>query len=177
MEPSGGSDASGVLAGLRAPLHRVLDEYIDARAELDSIIDTLRAALGDSLAQDERDIPESHAPGTPAERDNRAMRIEVRGGDIARIIDFQERLALVADVSRVSVVGLDNGRATLIVELGEPEDPTVVCMGCGKTLVAGGRHQSHGLCDSCATAFKSQRRVVHTELAGITIEEAARRFG
>ncbi len=171
MTPSGGSDAARVLAGLRAPLANVLAEYLAARAELDRIIDALSAALGEPAA-----LPDDHEPAPAASPADRAMRIEVRGGDIAHIIDFQERLALVADVSRVSVVGLDHGRATLIVELGEPDDPTVICIGCGKTLVAGGRHQSHGLCDPCASAFKAQRRVSHQPPPAPADDQAAARF-
>ncbi|MFN8506814.1 MAG: hypothetical protein U0547_04525 [Dehalococcoidia bacterium] len=172
MSPQGGSSATSLLADVRAPVRRLLDEYLAARAEIDTIIGTLSA----TLAEPPRDPVTPAAALEPPEAAASAagpLRIDVRG-DLARIMDFQERLGLVADVSRVSVVGLDHGRATIIVELGEVDDPTVICMGCGKTLVAGGRRQSHGLCDACATAFKAQRRVPrHESVAPLEDDESA----
>ena len=161
MSPQGGSGATSLLADLRAPVRRELDEYLAARAEIDTILGTLSATLAEPPPAPQTPSAALQEPGPPA-HSAAPLRIDVHG-DLARIMDFQERLGLVADVSRVSVVGLDHGRATIIVELGEADEPTVICMGCGKTLVAGGRRQSHGLCDACATAFKAQRRVPRHE--------------
>jgi hypothetical protein len=162
MDLADEADDFGLSRALSEPLVQLRDSYLAAAAQIARTLEGLNALIA-RLGAAEID----EAPGSqPEPRRERTVRMEVRGGDIAGIMDFQEHLAGIDEVSRVSVIGLEGDRATLIVELARPEPPTVICMGCGKTLVEGGQAISHGLCESCATAFKSQRRVRPDRKAG-----------
>lgn len=169
MADSLGRDEYGLGRALREPLLELRDAYLAAADQVLTTLEGINELLALNGVEGPRAAPAAAPTGmqrprtVPASRESepreRTVRMEIRGGDIARMIDFQERLGQIKEVSRVSVVGLEGDRATLIVELDKPQAPTTICMGCDRVLAEGGPTVSHGLCDSCAAAFKAQRRV------------------
>ncbi|MGH7752881.1 MAG: hypothetical protein ACREN5_08705 [Gemmatimonadales bacterium] len=81
--------------------------------------------------------------------------------DLERVLNFQEALALVEGVTNITLIGAPEGRAHLVVELGEVAkaavDPTIVCAWCGRLIAEGGAQVSHGLCPDCAARVFEQR--------------------
>lgn len=84
-------------------------------------------------------------------------RVETPTGDLAAILSFQERLAELEDVLKVTVAGSTPGRTTFLVELAPAETQTlhnkVVCSSCGRLITEGVEPPSHGLCEDCAESF------------------------
>jgi hypothetical protein len=107
------------------------------------------------------------AAGRPETRSagSTTARLEVRSQDLERVLDFQEALALVEGVERISIVGTTEDGAHLIVQLTsekEPEldagdEPTLVCAWCGRLIAAGSEEISHGLCADCAAKVFERR--------------------
>jgi hypothetical protein len=169
-------DEYGLGRALREPLLELRDAYLAAAEQVLATLEGINELLAVHGLEGARaapaaglpiDVPRPKAAAATDESEarERTVRMEIRGGDIARMIDFQERLGQIQEVSRVSVIGLEGDRATLLVELDKPQAPTTICMGCDRVLAEGGPKVSHGLCDSCAAAFKSQRRVRGTPAA------------
>ena len=69
-----------------------------------------------------------------------------------RVRQFHDQLAALPGVTNVHAVQ-DEGQVVLHVELAEPEEPTVICVQCGRTITPGGATRSHGLCPECAEDF------------------------
>lgn len=89
-------------------------------------------------------------------------RVETPTGDLETLLAFQERLADIEGVLRVTVAGSRPGGSTFLVELAggdgeEPEPQRVVCSRCGKVISEGREPASHGLCDDCRDKFTFER--------------------
>lgn len=96
------------------PLRRLRAEYEEAAPLLDAILRGLER-LASEVAS--RPTPAQRpAVGAP-EREPVRLQLEVRGGDFGQILDFQERIAAMEGVARVSISAIDHERATLVVEL------------------------------------------------------------
>lgn len=107
---------------LLAPLLQVRDEYAELLATLQSIVGGL-----DRLTQGTMKGQRSSAAAEAAERPSgepatpyRQVDVEVRGSGFGTVLDFQERLAALPGVARVSIHSIDSEHATFSVEL-EPE--------------------------------------------------------
>ena len=97
------------------------------------------------------------------------VELQVRGADFDRLLDLQQRLSELDDVTRVVLTGVEHGKATLLLEMGQPatrnespppgghalseSEPTLVCAWCDAVLSVGGPQVSHGLCAACARPF------------------------
>lgn len=109
--------------GLVSPLLKLRDDYLAAAGGIQAIVDGLDAlaaaafkgqrASGPSAP---RPAPVHFRPPEPAD----AIEVDVKGSDFGALLDFQEQLASIAGVGRVSIKAIDNERASLLVEL----DPT-----------------------------------------------------
>jgi hypothetical protein len=66
-----------------------------------------------------RPAPEDRPPPAREEAPARprSVQIDVKGEGFGNLLDFQEKLATLEGVSRVSINAIDNDRATLVVEL------------------------------------------------------------
>lgn len=117
------------------------------------------------LAQVERNVallegvPPPVTPGaTGQEAGSSLVRLETGPADLSALLAFQERLAELTGVLRVTIAGSNESRTTFLVEL----DPggnngarpqRSVCARCGKVLTEGDPPTSHGLCDDCGNQF------------------------
>ena len=125
------------------PLRDLLGRYRGLAARLETAIAALSGSLGD-------DSP----PAAPRERPEFA-RVETPTSDLTTLLEFQERLAELDGVMKVTVAGSTPGRSSFIVELA-PEARSanrVVCSNCGKVISEGVDPPSHGLCDDCRSRF------------------------
>lgn len=121
-----------VAESLIAPLLRLRDEYLVASTGIQGIVSGLDMLASTAFS---RRRPESTpepaeptsasstppAPPTPAPSDPLPFQVDVRGEGFGELLDFQERLAHLPGVARVSISAIDNERATLVVELDDPE--------------------------------------------------------
>ncbi|MCS7295415.1 MAG: hypothetical protein NZ761_08450 [Dehalococcoidia bacterium] len=96
------------------PLLRLREEYAQAAKTIDAILRGLER-LADELEAPQPTPAPARRPQPEAEPVR--VQLEVRGGEFGRILDFQERLAGIEGVRRVSISAIDHERATLIVEL------------------------------------------------------------
>lgn len=124
--PESAETQEGLAGSLRAPLLRLRDDYLSAAAGIQDIVAGLEglaagAFKGQHAAPGVEPAPAAPvvAPATPNRP--RKVQVEVRGTGFGELLDFQERLSTVAGVARVSINAIDNDRATLVVELHEPE--------------------------------------------------------
>lgn len=98
---------------LLEPLRRLRAEYEEAAPLLDALVRGL-----ERLASEVASPPTpARRPAVAAEREPVRVQLEVRGGDFGQILDFQERVAAMEGVARVSISAIDHERATLVVEL------------------------------------------------------------
>lgn len=83
-------------------------------------------------------------------------RVQTPTGAVGALLDFQEQLASLEGVLKVTVAGSTNDRTTFLVEL-EPDDEAhrhrEVCVRCGRVLAEGMEPASHGLCEDCRSQF------------------------
>lgn len=81
-------------------------------------------------------------------------KVETPTSAAGALLDFQEQLAGLEGVQRVTVAGSTADRTTFIVEL-VPEEHRhrQVCARCGRILAEGIEPASHGLCEDCRTVF------------------------
>jgi hypothetical protein len=115
----------GVTGSLRAPLLRLRDDYLAAVAGIQEIVAGLEglaagAFKGQHTAPGVEPVPPQPSTLATPHRP-RKVQVEVRGTGFGELLDFQERLSTVAGVARVSINAIDNERATLVVELHEPD--------------------------------------------------------
>jgi hypothetical protein len=169
------TSGSTLVDAIHAPLVAAMREYNAAIAAMAQIVDALRPltnALGmpeaaepaPPSAQPASPIP-SAVPVTTAEAGEpaaarealEAVDIEVTAADEVTILEFEEQLAELPGVTRVSLKSYAQGKAILSVELqsalpATDGDPplSVVCAWCGKLLTVGEARVSHGLCADCA---------------------------
>lgn len=110
--------------GLVAPLLKLRDEYLTAASALQSIVQGL-----DGLAAAAFKGQRASAPAAIEEEQVRAERprlkptriqVDVKGGGFGELLDFQEQIAGLPGVARVSINAIDNERATLVVQLEGP---------------------------------------------------------
>jgi hypothetical protein len=157
--------------------NRILDSLAagldELRLEYEAAVPTIRRVVAE-LQVLRRGLSEAATPsgipkalpvvGTRSEdRRPQIAEIETQDSGISELLALQELLANVPDVSRVTVTGMKEGRARLLVELadgtGQPppqeveKQPTLVCAFCLRVLVEAGPAISHGLCDRCAQPF------------------------
>lgn len=127
--PSGRTGDIGegtVQEGLVAPLLKLRDDYLAAAGGIQAIISGLDS-LAAAAFKGQRPAPTSSQEPQPAERPNLKpgrVHVEVKGGGFGDLLDFQERLAALPGVARVSINAIDNERASLIVELETAKTPT-----------------------------------------------------
>lgn len=104
-------------ATVRDPLVRLRDEYAEAAEVIETILRGLERITSELMP-----VTSSGAgrvlPTQARARETMRVQLEVRGGDFGRILDFQERLAAMEGVVRVSISAIDQERATLMVDLG-----------------------------------------------------------
>ncbi len=132
--PTPGQEPQTVAESVLAPVLRLRDEYLQAATGIQGLIaglDQLAAAAFQTAAS-QRPQPEPAAAAaqelppepTPAEPPklarNEPVTLEVTGDGFGELLDFQERLAGLPGVARVSISAIDNERATLVVELDDP---------------------------------------------------------
>jgi len=166
---------------LLAPLDDLRDQYERALASMTDILEelsTLRArasGTGNAALSSARTNvqsaplqPEREA-GSAGTRGSRPIELQVRGADFDQLLDLQQRLSDLDDVTNVVVTGVEHGKATVLIEMREPEirrqpvspgvssppdrAPTLVCAWCEAVLSVGGPQISHGLCAACAQPF------------------------
>ncbi|MCA9832121.1 MAG: hypothetical protein R3B97_14150 [Dehalococcoidia bacterium] len=110
VEP--GSMPASLLFGLReqvvAPLLALRDEYADAQATLEQLINGLDVLTTRGLKGQRSAEPELE----PA-----SLEVRVRGRSPGQLLGFRERLAGMEGVARVNIHAVDPERAVLIVEL------------------------------------------------------------
>jgi hypothetical protein len=122
------------------PLHELLIRYRRAAERLAHVIGTIESALRHESGGARIDRP-VHA------------RIETSTSELDAIMAFQDLLAELPGVLKVTVTGAAGGRASLLVELATPTSPKLVCSSCGKVLREGSEPASHGLCADCQGSF------------------------
>jgi hypothetical protein len=124
------------------PLGALLQRYRRVAGTLGRLIETLEGVQ--PAGQNE------FADTRPA-----VARIETQSGDIDSLLYFQEQLAGLDGVMRVTIAGSTGERASFIVELeGEADrQPEVDCTVCGRVIRAGSVPASHGLCETCRSEF------------------------
>ena len=119
-----------VAESLLAPLLRLRDEYLIASTGIQGIISGLDSLASSAFHRrftgnsgDAETAPGAAASPRPAAAngDPPPFQVDVRGQGFGELLDFQERLAHLPGVARVSISAIDNERATLVVELDEPE--------------------------------------------------------
>jgi phosphohistidine phosphatase SixA len=124
----------------------LLARYRRASETLERLIDTLERA----------EEVQEEPPARP-----RIARIETDTGDIEAILAFQERLAAIDGVTKVTIAGSTPDRASFLVELESENDAAqaqIECSVCGKIIQPGTLPASHGLCESCREEFGGQPR-------------------
>ncbi len=120
-----------VAESLIGPLLRLRDEYLVASTGIQGIISGLDALAssafsrrGPAPTEDPAAPPSPNAsarpPATPS-NEPVPFQVDVRGQGFGELLDFQERLAHIPGVARVSISAIDNERATLVVELDDLE--------------------------------------------------------
>lgn len=117
-----------VAESLIAPLLRLRDEYLVASTGIQAIVSGLDALASTAFSRRRPEAP-GDLPAPPAApppqpavaADPVPFQVDVRGDGFGELLDFQERLAHLPGVARVSISAIDNERATLVVELEEPE--------------------------------------------------------
>ncbi len=114
------SSVAGALSeAIAAPLLQLRQEYLAAAASIAQVVAGLEGLAGGLKGQKSARPPAEPAPGgetSPEPRGHR-VQVDVRGKGFGELLDFQERLANLQGVARVSINAIDNERATLIVEL------------------------------------------------------------
>ena len=114
-----------VAESLLSPLLRLRDEYLVASIGVQAIIAGLdqlaSAAFTRRAATPPAPTDSTGSKSSPGSRDAAApFQVDVRGEGFGELLDFQERLAHLPGVARVSISSIDNERASLVVELDEP---------------------------------------------------------
>lgn len=141
IAPSPMAAPSGDLArALSDPLRRLRAEYEAAAGSIEQIINGLGSLAAGALKGQKApaDLPPSPPMPVPmprlveddAESDdepagvrrNHVVTVRAHGSGVPELLVFQERLAAMANVERVSIAAIDEEQATLVVELGsDPE--------------------------------------------------------
>jgi hypothetical protein len=114
------SSVAGALSeAIAAPLLQLRQEYLAAAASIAQVVAGLEGLAGGLKGQKSARPPAEPTPGGQAASEPRGHRVQVdvRGKGFGELLDFQERLANLEGVARVSINAIDNERATLIVEL------------------------------------------------------------
>lgn len=138
-----------MLAAATAPARELAERY---RA-LERFAGEMAAALEDAAAESG---PLPPGPEPVAARPPLA-RVETPSGEVNALLDFQEQLASLEGVVKVTVAGASRDRTTFLVEL-EPEAGAgpphrEECARCGRILSHGVEPASHGLCEDCRREF------------------------
>lgn len=99
---------------LLAPLLQLRDEYAEVLESIQAIVGGLNAVVQGAM-KGQRGSNASTRPGaSTAVRD---VEVEVRSTSFGNLLDFQERLAAMPGVARVSIHGIDSEQATFVIEL------------------------------------------------------------
>lgn len=157
----GAGDASGGLAGaLAAPLQAAAAEYAEAAATLAQMAGELAAIARGEPA----DQPKPTEPVVAGEPLPPTIQLEVHATDVGAVLDFEEQLATLPRVTRISMRGFSSGMATFAVDIG-PATADARCARCGRPApsLPGVKLT---LCDNCARSFRAQRRVSRGAAAG-----------
>lgn len=121
-----------VAESLLAPILRLRDEYLLASTGIQGIIsglDNLASAAfsrqrprptAPVASEDDTSGAPQAAPAPLRPLEAVPFQVDVRGDGFGELLDFQERLAHLPGVARVSISAIDNERATLVVELDDP---------------------------------------------------------
>ncbi len=117
--------AGRLTESLMAPLMQLREEYLAAATSLNAIVGGLDSLAAGAMkgqrqttAAEERPPPVREEPTTRP----RSVQVDVKGQGFGNLLDFQERLSALDGVTRVSINAIDNGRATLLVELADGHD-------------------------------------------------------
>jgi hypothetical protein len=113
------SVAGALSEAIAAPLLQLRQEYLAAAASIAQVVAGLEGLAGGLKGQKSARPPAEPPPAGQADSEPRGRRlqVDVRGKGFGELLDFQERLANLEGVARVSINAIDNERATLIVEL------------------------------------------------------------
>ncbi|MCK6565251.1 MAG: hypothetical protein HUU14_01370 [Dehalococcoidia bacterium] len=125
--PAAAGEASegSVRESMVAPLLRLRDDYLAAAGGIQAIIaglDSLAAAAFKGQHPAPAAGPAQAAPERPHLKATR-VQVEVKGSGFGDLLDFQEKLAALPGIARVSINAIDNERASLIVELESARTP------------------------------------------------------
>jgi len=112
------------------------------------------AGASDESTPDLLERPDAPEPGRP-----QVARIETPSADLPSLLNFQEQLAELQGVTKVTITGSGSRGTVFLVELddGAHSQNRVVCSQCGKTLNDGPEPVSHGLCEDCRALFGTAR--------------------
>lgn len=113
------SVAGALSEAIAAPLLQLRQEYLAAAASIAQVVAGLEGLAGGLKGQKSARPPAEPPPAGQADSElrGRRLQVDVRGKGFGELLDFQERLANLEGVARVSINAIDNERATLIVEL------------------------------------------------------------
>lgn len=161
------SQSVGAAIGNR--LGEIIADFETASRRLDTLLPQLRLmALGEMeilRGAETRPPTQDEALGweeqPSADGEHREVELRVEEGTVDQLLQLQEQLSRIPGISGITVTGVGEGRAGLLVHLGarDPvpsgadEGPTIVCVMCGRTINVGSAAISHGLCPSCTTSY------------------------
>jgi hypothetical protein len=117
------ASAGSLTDTLLAPLVRLREEYLAAATSIQAIVGGLDSLAAGAM-KGQRTAAEPQARPAPVREERHEaprIQVDVKGQGFGNLIDFQERLAQLEGVARVSINAIDNDRANLVVEL-ESED-------------------------------------------------------
>lgn len=111
--------SAAISDAISAPLFALRDEYTRAAEELTALADAIEQLGWRSLKGQRGSTAPERESTSDVERDQARTTVEVQvdSGDLGALLDFQEQVAQLSCVARVSLSQVRDDRATLTVEL------------------------------------------------------------
>jgi hypothetical protein len=152
---------SPLLEAIYAPLLELREQYVSAMDAMQTVVDRIDPLVAGSPRPARPQPPLTIAGLTQGPAIDVELDVSAAGQNA--LAGFEEALAQVPGVQRVSLKHFGDGKATFAVELRaagaaappEEEGFSVVCAWCGKLLTLGGARISHGLCADCAAQARA----------------------
>ena len=117
---SAGERDTRLTEGIATPLLEMGSQYADAAAGMLRIVEGLQTLAGGG--EPRATAPGGEPGGKAGSARWRGLEVEVTTPAFDELVDFQERLMGTAGVQRVSIRGIEDNVATLLVELREPAE-------------------------------------------------------